>query len=243
MQCLEISLPEAKKIIRTLFGNLGQTLVEVFYTPALTPEKIKKYVKIEGLDHLREALDQGHGVVLLTAHMGNWEWMGGVLAGTGLPITTIAKPQPNPHYTRLLNEYRQLMGLEVFNRGGSELVKAARALKSGKALGFVADEDGGVNGVFVDFFNRKSATPVGPAIFAKKFGAIIVPVFIFHRPEGGHTIVVEPPFNYERQSDDTQEIYENTAKMTQSIEAAIRRHPSEWIWFRKRWNTKYSKPE
>ncbi|MDU2064542.1 MAG: lysophospholipid acyltransferase family protein [Sporomusaceae bacterium] len=241
MDCLQISLSEAKQIVHTVFGNLGQTLMEVLYTPALTPEKIKKHIAIEGLEHLRGAIDQGRGVVLLTAHIGNWEWLGAVLANTGLPITTIAKPQPNPHYTRLLNEYREKMGLEVFNRSGAELVKAARALKKGKALGFLADEDGGVDGIFVDFFNRKSATPAGPAVFARKFGSIIVPAFIFHRPEGGHQIVIKPAFPYERYDDETQELYENTAKMTQAIEEAIRNHPSDWIWFRKRWNTKYPK--
>lgn len=238
-QALNLSEQEARRTIRTLFGNLGQTIFEVMYTPALTPEKIRKYVSIEGLDHLRNALNLGHGVVLLTAHMGNWEWMGGILAHTGLPVTTIAKPQPNLNYTLLLDEYREMMGLEVFNRGSSELIGAARALKSGKALGFLADEDGGEHGVFVDFFHKKAATPIGPATFAKRFGSVVIPVFIVHRPNGGHRIIVEPPLPYEKNEDAEQEIYQNTLTMTRCLENIIRSYPTEWLWFRKRWNTKY----
>ncbi|WP_425058478.1 Lipid A biosynthesis lauroyltransferase [Sporomusa carbonis] len=239
MSGLGISRGEAQGLIRRLFGNLGQTLMEVMYTPALTPDNIGQYVSIEGLDNLREGLKSGHGVVFLTAHMGNWEWMGAALAFAGFPMTTIVKPQPNAQYTRILNEYRKLVGLEVFNRGTNEIVKAARALKNGKVLGFLADQDGGADGVFVDFLGKKASTPAGPAIFAKKFEAVIVPGYTYHRPGGGHHVVIESPLVYERCEDPGQELYQNTARMTKIIENAIKAHPEDWLWFMKRWNTKY----
>jgi KDO2-lipid IV(A) lauroyltransferase len=239
MRGLEISYQEAERAVRQVFCNLGQTLMEVMYIPALTSEKISKYISIEGLDNLRLALQSGKGVVFLTAHIGNWEWMGAALSHAGFPITTIAKPQPNAHYTRILNEFRAMVGLEVFHSGTTDIVKAAKALKQGKVLGFLADEDGGANGVFVDFLGKKASTPIGPAIFAKRFGAAIVPAFTFHRPGGGHNVVIGHPFTYEGHNDPQQELYQNTARMTKFIEDAIKDHPEEWLWFRKRWNTPY----
>ncbi|EGO65127.1 lysophospholipid acyltransferase family protein [Acetonema longum] len=237
MRGLNISRSEAKAVLRQVFCNLGQTLMEVLYIPALSRENISRYVSIEGLPHLEEALKAGRGVVILTAHMGNWEWMGAALAHTGLPITTIVKPQPNAQYTRILNEYREMSGLEVFNRGSNEIVKAARALKRGKALGFLADQDGGRDGVFVDFLGKKASTPAGPAIFAQKFNSAVVPVYSYHLPGGGHQIVIEPPLEYEHDPDPKQEVLRNTVKMTHVLENAIKQHPAEWLWFFKRWNT------
>ncbi|MBP2654844.1 MAG: lpxL 2 [Firmicutes bacterium] len=239
MRGLKISYEDAEKVIRRLFYNLGQMLVEVMYTPRLTPQKIKKYISIDGLDNLKQAVASGKGVVFLTAHIGNWEWLAAGLALAGFPITTIVKQQPNAQYSRFLNEYRERMGVEVFSRGTTEMIKAARALKKGKVLGFLADQDGGKDGVFIDFLGKKASTPVGPAVFSEKFDSIIVPGFIFHRSKGGYRIVIERPFSYERHDDPKQALYENTARMTKIVEAAIMEHPEDWLWFQKRWNTPY----
>lgn len=243
MQGLKISHQEADQIIRRLFANIGQTFMEILYTPALTPAKIDEFITINGTEHLAQAFGQGRGVVLLTGHFGNWEWLGAALARVGFPTTTIVKPQPNPVYTRLLNEYRELVGLTVFNRGTSEILQAARALKQGKILGFLADEDGGTDGIFVDFFGKMASCPAGPATFARKFGSVIVPASISRRAGGGHTVVIEPPLVYSHHQNAKQEIYENTVTVTKWIESTIRKQPDEWLWFRKRWNTPYCPEE
>lgn len=239
MRGMEASYAEAKSLIRELFGNLGQMMIEELYIPRLTSENIKKYVTIDGLDNLRQAVNSGRGVVFLTAHIGNWEWLAAGLSLAGFPITTIVKQQPNAQYSRFLNEYREKTGVEVFSRGTSEMIKAARALKKGKVLGFLADQDGGKEGVFVDFLGKKASTPTGPAFFAEKLDAVVIPGFIFHQPSGGHRIVIGPQFPYERSGDLKQDIYTNTIRMTEIIEKVIKEHPTDWLWFQKRWNTKY----
>ncbi|MBP2644178.1 MAG: lpxL 2 [Firmicutes bacterium] len=239
MQGLAISYGEAEKVIRRLFYNLGQMFAEVMYMPRLNAEKIRKYISIEGEEYLRQAVEAGRGVVFLTAHIGNWEWMAARLSAEGFPITTIVKQQPKAQFSRFINEYREKMGVEVFSRGTNDMIKAARALKKGKVLGFLADQDGGADGVFVDFLRRKASTPLGPAVFAEKFDSVIVPGFIFRRPEGGYKIVIKSPFSYQRNADKDQGLYKNTLQMTKIIEAEIINHPEEWMWFQKRWNTQY----
>lgn len=241
MQGLGLTLPEADRIIRRLFSHLGLMFLELLYLPTLNAETIKRHVAIEGLEHLRRAVELGRGVVLLTAHLGNWEWTGAALAYAGFPMTTIAMPQPNNQLNRLLNEYRAMAGVEIFALGTNDLLKAVRALKQGKVLGFIADQDGGEEGAFVDFFGRKASTPLAPAIFADKYQASIVPAFTFRCPDGGHRVVILP-FEYERSGDSEQDLYRNTARMTKIIEDMIRAHPDQWLWFQKRWKTPY-KPE
>lgn len=235
---LGISRREAEHIIRSLFIKLGQTFLEVIYLPALSPESITRYVEIENRHYLDEAVAGGKGVAVLTAHIGNWEWLGAALAMYGFPIASIVKRQPNDQHTRILNEIRQQAGIEVFTRGTTELVAAAKALKRGKVLGFFSDQDAGVNGIFVDFLGKEASTPSGIGSFARKFGVPVVPAFIIRRPAGGHRIIVGESFRFADSGDADADLYEFTVKTTRIIEEAVRSYPDEWLWFQKRWNTK-----
>lgn len=232
-----LSSQMAEDTIRGSFIKLGQTFLEVLYMPALTKEKLDKYVTIENSHYLSEALAQRKGVVFLTGHMGNWEWFGAALAMAGFPVADIVRRQPSDQHTRLLNEYRQLFGIEVFASGTGEVISAAKALKKGKLLGFFADGDAGNDGIFVDFFGKPASTHLGPAIFSRKFKSPVVPGFITRNPDGSHRIVLQQPLYFEDTGNSEADLYNMTERITRIIEAAIRQHPDEWVWFKKRWNT------
>jgi KDO2-lipid IV(A) lauroyltransferase len=238
-EALGISRQEAETIIRRLFINLGRTVLEVMYIPALTPEKMAQYVEIENRHYLEEALAKGKGVTAISAHVGNWEWLGAALAMAGFPLVSIIKRQPNDQYTRILNEYRQMAGMEVTTRGTTELIAAAKSLKKGKVLGFLCDQDAGVNGLFIKFLGKMASTPTGVAVFSRKFGASVVPMFIVRRPEGGHRIIIKPPLVYDKSDDEAQDIVGITTDVNKIIEETIRQYPDEWLWFQKRWNTEW----
>lgn len=230
---------QAEKIIRRLFGKLGQNFVEVMYTPALNPDNIRQYVTMENEHDLQEALAEGHGVVILTAHFGNWEWLGAGLALYGYPLTSVVKSQPNDQHTRLLNEYRQMAGIEVFRRGTGDMMGVARAFRRGKMVGFISDQDAGPDGAFVEFLGKMASTPLGAALFARKFKAPVIPAFIMRQPEGRHRIIILPALHFRDTGNERQDLYNFTVQMTGIIEDMIRRHPDEWLWFQKRWNTSY----
>ncbi len=236
-----LALPEkeAAKVMRRLCGNLGQTFLEIMFTPKLDAQRIAQLVEIENRQYLEEAVARGHGVVFLTAHIGNWEWLGAALSMAGFPMTSVIKRQPNDQHTRLLNEYRERVGIEIFARGTTELLGAAKAMKKGKILGFLADQDAGVDGIFLDFFGKPASTPLGPAVFARKFKAPVMPVFIVHKPDySGHKVLIYPPLEYENTGEEKDDLRRLTLKMTKLLEEVIREHPDEWIWFQKRWNTR-----
>lgn len=239
MDGLSLSQAEAEPIIRRLFLKLGQTFLEVMYMPALTKENIRQYVEIENEEYLRDAVKQGRGVVFLTAHVGNWEWLGARVAMSDFPLTSVIKRQPNDQHTQILNEYRQMVGIEIFARGTTELIGAAKALKQGKILGFLADQDAGPSGIFLNFFGKPASTPQGPAVFARKFKCPIIPAFIVRRPEGGHRVIIHPPVPVTEMASEEQTLHELTKAMTLLTENFIRQYPDEWLWFQKRWNTQY----
>ena len=236
-----LNLPEkeARAVIRRLFIHVGQTFLEVMYTPVLNRSNIDRYITIENRHYLEEVLSTEKGAIILAAHFGNWEWLGATLALTGVPLSSVIKPQPNEQHTRILNEFRQHSGMQIFNRGTSELLGISRALKQGRFVGFVADQDAGRAGLFVSFLGKMASTPLGPATFARKFKVPVVPVFILRRPEGGHRVLVQAPFYCENTGNEDADLYRATQQMVTITENMIRQYPDHWLWFMKRWNTKY----
>ena len=244
---LGISAEEAQKHVHKLFLNLGMTFLEIMYMPALNKDNIRGLVNFDRPDVLWEAMKQGNGVVMLACHMDNWEWLGAALALNGFPISAVEKPQPNRVYSDFMNQLRRGAGQEIFSRGTGEILGCARAMKKGRLLGLIADQDGGYNGIFVPFLGKMASTPAGPAYFARKFNAPIIPIFIVRKPgDYGHLAIVKDPLYYEDTGDRKADDYKVTLKMTEIVEEVIKEYPDNWIWFQHRWNTPYEgeeKPE
>lgn len=234
---LDLSREEAERIIRQSFINMGRNFFEVLYMPHLNKENFRRYIEIDHLERMEQALSEKHGVVVLTGHVGNWEWLSAAFTMNDMPVTAIAKPQPNMQYTRVLDDLRATINVEIFSRGTSELLAAARALKHGKILGFLADQDGGPGGAFVPFFGKLASSPMGAAVFAKKFNSPVLPAFILRQPDGHHKVVIGEILRYEDTGDSDKDLYDFTYKMTKILEKIIRENPTQWLWFQHRWNT------
>ena len=131
MPALKVSEEEARKLVRESFVNLARNVLDILYMPNLNEGNLHEYIEIDHLERMQEAIAEGHGDVVLTGHVGTWEWLSAAFTLNGLPVTAIAKPQPNQQYTDLLNDLRATIHVEIFSRGTSELLAAGRALKKG----------------------------------------------------------------------------------------------------------------
>ncbi|MFC2729206.1 MAG: lysophospholipid acyltransferase family protein [Centipeda sp. (in: firmicutes)] len=237
MPALDIDEAEAKKLVRASFINMARNVLDILAMPMLNEENLSEYIEIDHLERMQEALAEGHGVVVLTGHVGCWEWLSAAFTLNGIPVSAIAKPQPNIEYTRVLDDLRATIHVEIFSRGTSELIAAARALKRGRLLGFLADQDGGPGGAFIEFLGRTASTPLGPAVFSRKFKSPVVPAFILRQPSGRHKVVVGEIMRCPDTGDSDRDLHEFTVQMTAIVEKIIRENPTQWIWFQKRWNT------
>ena len=237
MPALQIDERTAKKLVRASFINMARNVLDILAMPMLNEQNLSDYIEIDHLERMEEALAEGRGVVVLTGHIGCWEWLSAAFTLNGMPVSAIAKPQPNIQYTRVLDDLRATIHVEIFSRGTSELLAAARALKSGRILGFLADQDGGPGGAFIDFFGRPAATPLGPAVFSRKFKSPVLPAFILRQPSGKHKVVIGEIMRCPKTGDTDRDLYEFTVQMTAIVERIIRENPTQWIWFQRRWNT------
>ena len=237
MPALGIDEAEAKRLVRASFINMARNVLDILAMPMLNEKNLGDYIEIDHMERMEEALAEGRGVVVLTGHIGCWEWLSAAFTLNGMPVSAIAKPQPNIQYTRVLDDLRATIHVEIFSRGTSELLAAARALKGGRILGFLADQDGGPGGAFIEFLGRTASTPLGPAVFSRKFKSPVLPAFILRQPNGKHRVVIGEIMRCPNTGDSDRDLYEFTVEMTAVVERIIRENPTQWIWFQHRWNT------
>lgn len=227
---------EAEKLLHKVYQHIGMSAMEMLYMPRLVREKdhIDDYIGLSHPEYLKACYAEGKGIVGLTAHMGNWEWLGAGMALHGFPTSAIGKKQKDDVLMSIINDYRAMAGQHIFltGTGGYEMIAAARAMKKNYILGFLSDKDGNKVGVPVKFMNRFFSFPQGPAVFANRFDAPILPLFIVRNESGkGHVIHFEKPFHYERTGNAQKDLLINSQKMASIMEEVIRKYPADWLWF------------
>ena len=179
---------KALRITRNLFENLGMFINEIFRFFRLNKNNIDSYVDFEGLENLDTALSEGKGVILLTAHLGNWEMSGVALGLKGYSIKVLARQQRDSRIDKLLNLYRQSSGIKVIKKGMA-LREIIQGLRNNEIVGMLGDQGGKKTGVCVKFFERYIFLPRGFLDIARRTGAKIVPIFIFPVESGKGKII------------------------------------------------------
>jgi len=219
---------------RACFENLGANVVEILRFDRLRPETIGERVELVGVEHLDAALRKGRGCIALTAHFGNWELLAAALSQYGFRVDAIARELRSRSLNHLLTVQRTLGGYRALSRT-SALREVIRSLRDNRVLGVLADVDTAVASVFVNFFGRPAATPVGPVVLSQRCGAEVVPLFIRRVDRFRHRVEAYPALEWYRSGDATRDLERNVQQYTDLIEAQIRSAPEQWIWLHERW--------
>jgi Kdo2-lipid IVA lauroyltransferase/acyltransferase len=229
---------DIKHIIKSCFRNYGQNFIELLRLPLMNAELFKKYIQLEGQEHVEQALQQNKGVILLAMHFGSWELASLTCAMMGHPYKVIVKPQKKfSQLDDLLNSYRECGGSVVIERGlgTREFVKG---LKDNCVIGMVVDQ-GGKEGMLVPFFNRQASMSLGAIRMGLKWGVPICFSFITRVKGPYHRLLIHRPLELENTGDTDKDIQTNLCKVTRLMEQYIKEFPAEYMWFYKIW--KYSK--
>jgi Kdo2-lipid IVA lauroyltransferase/acyltransferase len=233
----EKSREEIQRIGRDVFRHFAMAGVDAVRIPQMIERGMDRFITVENLHILDQALAGGKGVIALTGHFGNWELMGAYMAQRGYPIKAIGAPLDNPWMDRLVVEMRNRAGYANIMRGeGARAI--IRALKAGHVLAMLIDQDTKVNGVFVDFFGHKAHTAVGPVVLAQRFEIPVIPVFMRMKPDRTYHIECFPEIPLFASGDKETDILKNTQKCSDIYETVIRKHPEQWAWMHRRWRKK-----
>jgi Kdo2-lipid IVA lauroyltransferase/acyltransferase len=239
----ELAEPERRAIARGTFLHYGHGAAEAAQMARIDPI-LTDYVAFAGDGEalLRAASQAGKGFIFVTGHLGSWELLARRIVRAGVPAIVIAARSWDRRLDDMVEAFRLRGGLPTLFRedpsGGRTLL---RALRDGKALGILIDQDTKVQSLFVPFFGHLAATPRAAADLALRFGC---PVFVgWSRRRGpkagdGYVLEVEPVAYDPEPADKEAEALRITAACTARMEQAIRQAPSEWVWMHRRWKTK-----
>ncbi len=222
------------KMRKEMFRNFAKYLVDFFRFSRIDKAYIKKNIRIENFHYFDQALAMNKGVVVLTAHIGNWELGGVVIALSGYDFWAVALPHKDKDVDNFFNHQRQSKGVHVIPLGKA-VRQSLNCLKENKLVALVGDRDFTHGGMILDFFGKPAFFPEGPAAFALKTGAPIVPGFMVRNPDDTFTIRMEKPIETEPGTDKDAQMKNLINRYKPIIEDYIKRYPQQWYMFRKFW--------
>jgi KDO2-lipid IV(A) lauroyltransferase len=229
----EATAEHVRHIARGAYESMALGVTEAIANVELPPADVDHMVEVDNWGSLKELLDAGKGVLLATAHFGNWELLGEVMCRRGMRIAVVVKPLKGALNSKIM-EARRKAGIHLILARGA-INAAVEAVNAGHATCMLVDQVISENrGVFVPFFGRPASTTPAISVAAKKTGA---PVFVVMAAREGEKLrmFVEGPIPLPDTGDAEKDIRDHTATVTAIIEKYIRRYPDQWLWLHRRW--------
>ncbi|UCH12877.1 MAG: lysophospholipid acyltransferase family protein [Candidatus Omnitrophota bacterium] len=230
----EINKGEISSMSREIFANFCKYLIDFFRFPLIDNDYIKKSVKIEGLENLDRSLAKKRGVILVSAHLGNWELGGGILSKLGYNLSAVVLRHRHKNVDDFFIQRRQILGMKAIPFGGA-LRRCFSILSENNILALVGDRDYFDNGVQIPFFKKKTIIPKGPAVLSLRFGSPIIPTFMARNADDTFTFKFYPPIEYALSGNKDRDIRFLTLNYLKVLEDVIREYPTQWYVFRRFW--------
>lgn len=217
-------------LARKTYQYFGKYLVDFFRFSALSPDWIRQMISLEHLDYLRQSADTGRGVLAVTAHFGNWELGGAVMASLGYCVNAVALPQRMEKINRLFQNQRTKRGMRVIQLGASPF-GTARCLKRGELVALLADRDFSGRAEPIEFFGHPARMPSGPAWLAMKTHALVLPGFLLRQVDDSFLLRFHPPID----PDVEGSVEAVRQKICRGLEREIGENPYQWFIFDDFW--------
>ena len=227
---------ERDAIVRSVYLHFSMMLMEILHLPRmLDPANWRNYITLVGHEPVLDRLISGGPIIMLTGHFGNWEMAGYLFGVFGFPPNSVARPLDNPDLDRFLRRFRERTGQKLIPKNGGYDDMLA-VLAQGGILSFLADQDAGRRGVYVDFFGRPASTHKAIALLAIEHRAPVVVGYARRigpgfRYEVGCDAIIEPE-EWKGTADDARLL---TQRYTTALEAIVRRDPKQYLWLHRRW--------
>ena len=230
--CDEIKL---QSMSRNVFTNFAKYLVDFFRFSRVDEKYLEKFVKVDGLANIDEALSKGKGVIMLSAHLGNWELGGFVLASLRQPAGAVVLTHRNKKINAFFRRQRYLGNFKPIEISMA-LRQCFALLKSNGLLALLGDRDFSKNGIYMNFFGKPALIPRGPAVFSYRLGSAIVPSFMVREPDDTFRLIFEKPIYPPSSPDEDKAVKGLIKEYSAMIEKYVRRYPDQWYMFREVWN-------
>ena len=221
---------DLERLVRRNFIGFGKYMVDFFKIGALSPESQQALIRVEHLDYLQQCVDMNKGVIVLTAHLGNWELGAVVAQQCGFRINAVVREQPTPRLDALFQAQRVKRGVQVLPMNGAALAVPA-CLKRNEIVVLLADMDYSGGGRPVPFFGQAACLPQGPAVLAKRSGSPILPAFVLRQADDTFCFRAYQPIL----PDPSRSVRDIQDAICAILEAEIGEHPDQWFAYEPLW--------
>ncbi len=226
---------ELKDILKSVYKQMGSSMLEFAALPRLNEEKLNGLVRFDGLEKIEAEQRAGRGVILLNGHLGNWELYTQSAAIYGARIHMIGREANVGLLHNFIVRCRESKGNRVILRKNA-MRKILKVLKEGGVLGVMCDQRGSTSrGLMIDFFGHSAPTNPAIARMILKSGAAIMTSFGVRNPDRTHTVTVSDPIQIDRSQNLQKDVVQLTKNYTKILEDFIREHPDQWLWMHRRW--------
>ncbi len=224
---------ERSRVVNGVFESISRMLVALAQFPLIDASNVSQWIGYEGFEHYTKAKQAGRGVLIVTAHLGNWELSAFAHALMTEPMHVMVRPLDNPLVDRLVQHRRTLSGNGLINKRDAART-VMKALRNNDAVGILIDQNTAAHeGVFVDFFGKLACAGSGFAKLAYRSQAPVIPGFALWDKNRNRYVLRFYP-----QVELTGDIQADTQRLHSILEAIIRQHPDQWMWIHRRWKTR-----
>jgi KDO2-lipid IV(A) lauroyltransferase len=240
LQCSfpEKSMAEIMAIAKGVYRNIALVGAEFCDIPSLSKDNITDLLEVEGLENCRKALEKGRGIIMMSAHFGNWELAAAVLSLLLRPLLILYRPLDNAVLDDLIFIVRSATG-NIPVPKERVMRQIYRSLQDNMIVGILIDQNmSRREGVFVEFFSRPACTTDSVAQLALRTHAAVIPSFSIRMPDGKYRIILGKEMGIVDTDNWDSDIIVNTQNFTRVIEEMVRKHPDHWLWVHNRWKTK-----
>ncbi len=226
------ALREAGDVART-FATYASCLTEVL--GAGSGDGRGPQAVVFGDLHFEDALAEGRGLLLVTAHTAGWEVIGPLLArDERLHVMIVEAVERDAVANAIQDDARSAHGLRVAHVGDDPLsaLPLVRHLRDGGVVALQVDRaPRGVRSRHVTLFGEEASIPEGPLRLAALTGAPIVPVFVARTGHRRYNVVASAPIRLDRSSSDI-DLDAAAQELASRLEAFVRTRPTQWFHFR-----------
>jgi lauroyl/myristoyl acyltransferase len=216
---------EARRRARSSYRSYARMIVDTLWIHAIGLDEMFDHGSIDSVEFLREAREAGTGAVLVIAHLGSWDIAASLALAAGYPVSTVMAPVGPPWVTELLAWSRKVKNMELFTPMGAAR-GLLRALREGRMIALLIDIPEGGPTTTVQFCNGPVEFSTGPAYFARRTGAPIIPAECW-RTQAGYRLRFRDPIFRGEGEDDTAV----TQRVATILEEGVRRLPEQWYPF------------
>lgn len=230
--------PELDRLCRLNVSNFSKMLADYFYCSTGDSNRIKPLLgEWRGIENLHAARERGKGTILVTAHLGNWELGGMLLALEGLPLTVITREEPSTELTELRDRYRGKLGIKTIAIGTETFafLEVIQTLKNNGIVAMLVERPQENSGTPVKFFGRDTPFSLGPSLLWQHTDATVLPAFVLQKNDGRYLSFIDPAVPMKQDGTPREALALNTQRIATQFETIIQRHPDQWYNFVSIW--------